>query len=106
MLTVADIVTWQKSQGLSCRELAEMLSVNYFHLAAVLRGQRPLTDKLAKQVQDAMESRSRGLHVEILPQYAELLRKWAETAGITEAELVQELLADALKIRGAKKDAL
>ena len=104
MLTVDDIEAWRKRQRLTCKELADIMGVNYFHLAAVLRGQRPLTEKLSKQVLEAMEGRGSGLQVAILPQYEELLRTWAATAGITVEELVQELLADALKIRSKSKD--
>ena len=99
MLTVEKIEAWRKAEGLSCKELAGILRVNYQHFAAVLRGLRPLTEKLAALVEREMARRENGLKVAVLPQYEPLLRGWADAAGISVEQLVQDLLAEALKAR-------
>ena len=97
MLTVQEIEAWRSRQGLSVKDLAAKLHVNYQHLAGVLRGVRPLTEKLSALVEVEMQRAAEGLKVSILPQYEPLLRAWAATAAISVDELVHELLAEALR---------
>lgn len=104
MLTVQDIEAWRARQGLSVKDLAGKLRVNYQHLAGVLRGVRPLTEKLSALVEMEMQREAEGLKVAILPQYEPLLRAWAATANISVDALVHELLAEALRAKLRPRD--
>ena len=105
MLTVAEIEKWRIARGLTCKELAEQLGANYFHLAAVLRGERPLSQKMEAAIQGVMTAESEGLKVAIAPQYEALLRTWANTAGISVEKLVHELLTEALHMKSGRPQA-
>ncbi len=99
MPTLEGIIEWQKVQGISRRELADMLHVNYKALCPVLAGTKPLTPRLASRIADLMERHNNGLTVTLPREYEPLLTTWAATANITIDELVAQLLADALKIK-------
>jgi transcriptional regulator with XRE-family HTH domain len=102
MLTVKEIEEWRLARGLSCKQLAERLGANYYHLASVLRGERPLTSRMQRAVEEVMKAEGQGLKVAIAPEYEELLRTWARTAGLSVEDLVQELLAEALRMKRPK----
>ena len=99
MLTLEGIIEWQKTHGISRRELADMLHVNYKALCPVLAGTKPLTARLAARIADLMERYNKGLSVTLPHEYEPLLTTWAATANISIDELVAQLLADALKIK-------
>ncbi len=99
MPTLEGIIEWQKTHGISRRELADMLHVNYKALCPVLAGTKPLTPRLAARIGDLMERHNKGLNVTLPREYEPLLSTWAETANLTVDELVAQLLADALKIK-------
>ena len=99
MPTLEEIIEWQKGQGISRRELADMLHVNYKALCPVLAGTKPLTPRLAARIADLMERHNKGLTVTLPLEFVPLLTTWAETANLTVNELVAQLLADALKIK-------
>lgn len=105
MATVAEIEKWRVARGLTCKELAEQIGANYFHLAAVLRGERPLSPKMEAAIQGVMNAEPEGLKVAIAPQYEELLRTWANTAGISVEKLVHELLTEALHMKTGRPQA-
>lgn len=105
MLTVDEIEKWRVARGLTCKELAEQIGANYFHLAAVLRGERPLSQKMEAAIQGVMTAEPEGLKVAIAPQYEELLRTWANTAGISVEKLVHELLTEALHMKTGRPQA-
>ena len=99
MPTLEGIIEWQKTHGISRRELADMLHVNYKALCPVLAGTKPLTLRLAARIADLMERHNNGLTVTLPHEFVPLLTTWAETANLTVNELVAQLLADALKIK-------
>ena len=99
MPTLEGIIEWQKTHGISRRELADMLHVNYKALCPVLAGTKPLTPRLAARIADLMERHNKGLTVTLPHEYEPLLTTWAATANISIDELVAQLLADALKIK-------
>ena len=99
MPTLEGIIEWQKTHGISRRELADMLHVNYKALCPVLAGTKPLSPRLAARIADLMERHNKGLTVTLPHEYEPLLTTWAETANLTVNELVAQLLADALKIK-------
>ena len=99
MPTLEGIIEWQKTHGISRRELADMLHVNYKALCPVLAGTKPLTPRLAARIGDLMERHNKGLSVTLPHEYEPLLTTWAATANISIDELVAQLLADALKIK-------
>lgn len=103
MPTLEKIIEWQKGQGISRRELADMLHVNYKALCPVLAGTKPLTPRLAARIGDLMERHNKGLNVTLPHEYEPLLTTWAKTANLTVDELVAQLLADALKIKQNKQ---
>lgn len=105
MLTVAEIEKWRIARGLTCKELAEQIGANYFHLAAVLRGERPLSTKMEAAIQGVMTAEPEGLKVAIAPQYEELLRTWANTAGMSVDQLVHELLTEAMHMKSRRPQA-
>ena len=99
MPTLEEIIEWQKAHGISRRELADMLHVNYKALCPVLAGTKPLSSQLAARIGELMERHNGGLTVTLPDEFAPLLTTWAATANITIDELVTQLLADALKIK-------
>ena len=99
MPTLERIIEWQNAHGISRRELADMLHVNYKALCPVLAGTKPLTPRLAARIGELMERYYNGLTVNLPHEFEPLLTTWAATANITIDELVAQLLADALKIK-------
>ena len=99
MPTLEGIIEWQKTHGISRRELADKLHVNYKALCPVLAGTKPLTPRLAARIADLMERHNKGLNVTLPHEFVPLLTTWAETANLTVNELVAQLITDALKLK-------
>lgn len=99
MPTLEGIIEWQKTHGISRRELADRLHVNYKALCPVLAGTKPLSPQLAARIGELMERHNGGLTVTLPDELSPLLTTWAATAHISIDELVAQLLADALKIK-------
>lgn len=99
MPTLERIIEWQKAHGISRRELADMLHVNYKALCPVLAGTKPLSPQLAARIGELMERHNGGLTVTLPGEFEPLLTTWAATANISIDELVAQLLADVLKIK-------
>ena len=103
MPILEEIIEWQKGQGISRRELADMLHVNYKALCPVLACTKPLSPQLAARIGELMERHNGRLTVTLPGEFEPLLTTWAATANISIDELVAQLLADALKIKGTQK---
>lgn len=99
MPTLEGIIEWQKTHGISRRELADMLHVNYKALCPVLAGTKPLSPQLAARIGELMERHNGGLTVTLPGEFEPLLTTWAATANISIDELVAQLLADVLKLK-------
>lgn len=99
MLTVNEVVEWLAKKRLTCKDLAQKIDANYYHLAAVLRGERPLTTKMQRAIEEFMQQEGKGLTVAIPPEYEELLTVWASVSGLTVEDLVVDLLGEALRLR-------
>lgn len=97
MATITDIENWMKRAGINRKEAARRLGVAYTHFVAVLNGARPLTAKLSAAV-EAQSSEDASLMVRVPDEMEPLLKVWAATAGITVEQLVQDLLAEALRL--------
>lgn len=100
MLTSADIEKWRESQGMTRKQLAEALHVNYKALCLVLSGKRPVSAKLSAAVEQLQADRAEGLKVRVPPDMLPVLQAWAERSDCTVEQVGRELLARALQVPG------
>ena len=97
MPTLEKLIEWQKGQGISRREMADRLHVNYKALCPVLAGTKPLSPQLAARIGELMERHNGGLTVTLPDELSPLPAEW-ESLDYADHTLVEEMLARLLQL--------
>lgn len=102
-MTADDIKRRLAEQGMTAKALAREAQTSYTTLTMVLKGHRPLTQRMEQRLVAALDRcQGGGLQFTLSPETGAKLQALADAKGISVAEAAEELLSILLNLQGSR----